>query len=1118
MSDIVHVIRAQVGPTLAPTRAGQHWVDETAKLTWISVGTSTVADWVLMGEDHLVRASTNDTTAGFLSSKISAGTGISLTTLNPGANEIIQISAPGSTTDELVKISATDTTGGYLNTELTVSNGTNATNPLEKSITNPSADEKLNLQFDQTKLSITASQVSNFNEASQDSVGGILVDTATIDFTYNDAGNQITADLKNTTVTTGSYGSATQTPSYTVDATGRLTSASNVSIAVPSTAITDFTEAVQDAMGGTLVDSTSIDFQYNDIANTQTAVVLPGGVDHNALLNWVANKHIDHSTVSLVAGTGISATGLGDITASRTVNIANTSVTAASYGSATQVPAYTVNAQGQLTAASNTAIAIPSTAVTDFAEAVDDRVAALIVAGTGITATYNDPANTLTIASTNSGTVTSVATGTGLTGGPITSSGTISLANTAVTAGSYGSATQVPTYTVNAQGQLTAAANVAVAIPSTQITDFTEAVQDVMGGALTDSASVDFQYNDLLNTQLAIVLPGGVDHNALLNWVANKHVDHSTVSLIAGTGISATGLGDITASRTINIANTTVTLGSYGSAIAIPTFTVNAQGQLTAAATSTTLTPGAIGAQPADGDLTGLSALAGTGIVVRTAADTYTTRTISAGTGITVSSGDGVSGNPSIAITNVGTAGTYGSITQIPIFVTNAQGQVTSVTNTSIAIPSTQITDFTEAAQDAVGGILTDTTSIDFTYNDAGNTISAVVLPGGVDHNALLNWVANKHIDHSLVSISAGTGLTGGGDITATRTLSIANVGTAGTYGSSTQIPVITTNAQGQVTAVTNTSFSAGITLATGQVGFGSGSNQIIGDNGLFWDNTNKRLGVGTITPESQWHVVDDTGANMIFEQSNNNLGESAFFECRKSRGTTASHIAVVADDKLGGWGGLGWTGTQYLLSTYMNFFAEAAFTNTSAPGYFSVFTTPVGSTTPVERLRINSSGDAILAQGIRVGITTDTTNGNIRFDGTEFQGRQGGAWVPFHQVPTYLSGTSTLSTTSATFATLAGMTTTPAAGTYKLDFTCASSLNAIVTTGFFSVFVGGVEVAVTRRTTSGLLASASNTPVSISTVITVNGSQVVDIRYAENASGTLTVTNRELILTPTSR
>lgn len=58
--------------------------------------------------------------------------------------------------------------------------------------------------------------------------------------------------------------------------------------------------------------------------------------------------------------------------------------------------------------------------------------------------------------------VSNVATGTGLTGGPITTTGTISIANTTVTAGSYGSATEVPTFIVNAQGQLTNAANVTI--------------------------------------------------------------------------------------------------------------------------------------------------------------------------------------------------------------------------------------------------------------------------------------------------------------------------------------------------------------------------------------------------------------------------------------------------------------------------------------------------------------------------------------------------------------------------------------------------------------------------------------------------------------------------------
>jgi hypothetical protein len=62
-----------------------------------------------------------------------------------------------------------------------------------------------------------------------------------------------------------------------------------------------------------------------------------------------------------------------------------------------------------------------------------------------------------------------------------------------------------------------------------------------------------------------------------------------------------------------------------------------------------------------------------------------TSTNYTAGTGLTLSSFQ-------FSITPVGTAGTYGSASQVPVFITNASGQVTSVTNTSIAIAGTQIT------------------------------------------------------------------------------------------------------------------------------------------------------------------------------------------------------------------------------------------------------------------------------------------------------------------------------------------------------------------------------------------------------------------------------------------
>lgn len=92
-----------------------------------------------------------------------------------------------------------------------------------------------------------------------------------------------------------------------------------------------------------------------------------------------------------------------------TADLIDTGITPSSYGSVTSVATFTVDAKGRLSVAATVPIAIPSTAITDFAEAVDDRVNSLLVAGTGITLVYNDIANTMTI----NGTATSSIDGTG---------------------------------------------------------------------------------------------------------------------------------------------------------------------------------------------------------------------------------------------------------------------------------------------------------------------------------------------------------------------------------------------------------------------------------------------------------------------------------------------------------------------------------------------------------------------------------------------------------------------------------------------------------------------------------------------------------------------------------
>jgi hypothetical protein len=105
---------------------------------------------------------------------------------------------------------------------------------------------------------------------------------------------------------------------------------------------------------------------------------------------------------SVSGGTGLTAT-YNDTSGITTIDLDNTTVTAASYGTtAAKTASFTVDSQGRLTAASEQDIQIATSQVTDLAEFIDDTVgdsvAGLIKEGEGIDVTYDDGAGTLTIA------------------------------------------------------------------------------------------------------------------------------------------------------------------------------------------------------------------------------------------------------------------------------------------------------------------------------------------------------------------------------------------------------------------------------------------------------------------------------------------------------------------------------------------------------------------------------------------------------------------------------------------------------------------------------------------------------------------------------------------------
>ena len=144
--------------------------------------------------------------------------------------------------------------------------------------------------------------------------------------------------------------------------------------------------------------------------------------------------------------------------------------------------------------------------------------------------------------------------------------------------------------------------------------------------------------------------------------------------------------------------------------------------------------------------------------------------TYTAGTGLTLSSNQ-------FSITNIGTAGTYGSASSVPVLTTNAQGQVTAVTNTAIAITNSQVSGLgTMSTQNAnsvaiTGGSINGTTIGASTASTIfGTTITATTQFSG-----------------------AGTGLTGtanglsigGNAATATSATSAGNVTNSVTFNNS---------------------------------------------------------------------------------------------------------------------------------------------------------------------------------------------------------------------------------------------------------------------------------------------------------------------------------------------
>jgi len=183
------------------------------------------------------------------------------------------------------------------------------------------------------------------------------------------------------------------------------------------------------------------------LTNTSSGVV--GSV------STIPNTGLTNSTVTIIAGTGLS--GGGSVALGGSVTITNSGVTSIS-GTANQITASA--ATGSVT------LSLPTvgTAVTNsFVKITTDaygRISATNTVALSDLTSLGVLSNTLSNGNIFVGNSSNVATGVTMSGdASITNTGSVSLATTGVTAGTYGSAIAVSTIVVDAKGRITSASN-----------------------------------------------------------------------------------------------------------------------------------------------------------------------------------------------------------------------------------------------------------------------------------------------------------------------------------------------------------------------------------------------------------------------------------------------------------------------------------------------------------------------------------------------------------------------------------------------------------------------------------------------------------------------------------
>jgi hypothetical protein len=226
--------------------------------------------------------------------------------------------------------------------------------------------------------------------------------------------------------------------------------------------------------------------------------------------------------------------------------------------------------------------------------------------------------------------------------------------------------------------------------------------------------------------------------------------------------------------------------------------------------------------------------------------------------------------------------------------IARASSGVISVEGNNVIMASNNVGALTDSTSAAIGigtielGHASDTTIARASAGQITVEGTAVVLAGSASHDGFSDFVANEHIDHSGVSITAGDGLTGGGTIASSRTLAVG----AGTG--------VTVNANdvaiGQAVGTSDDVTFATVTLASDLIHSGDTNNKI-----AFGTDTQSFETGGT----ARFNISDSglqigTGARVTTIENNDSLGTSDTKLC------TQGNVKAYVDANAGGASALG--------------------------------------------------------------------------------------------------------------------------------------------------------------------------------------------------------------------